>query len=210
MSAAPAYGPGPKVAGILLAAGRSSRMAPRNKLLETIDGTPIVRRVAITALASGVRPLIAVTGFDAARVADALNGLELTIVHNPAYAEGLSTSLRAGLRALPRACDGALVCLGDMPAIENGDMQILIAAFAARGCAGIYVPVRHGRRGNPVLFGAAFFSEMMGLAGDIGAKQLLLRHRDRVTEVEIASDGIFADIDAAPDLARLKKLRSKS
>ena len=173
MSAAPAYGPGPKVAGILLAAGRSSRMAPRNKLLEAIEGTPIVRRVAITALASGVRPLIAVTGFDAARVADALKGLELTIVHNPAYAEGLSTSLRAGLRALPPDCDGALVCLGDMPAIESGDLQILIAAFAARGCAGICVPVRHGRRGNPVLFGAAFFSEMMGLAGDIGAKQLL-------------------------------------
>jgi molybdenum cofactor cytidylyltransferase len=193
-----------KVAGLVLAAGRSSRMAPRNKLLEPIDGMPMVRRVAMTALASGARPVIAVTGFDATRVADALRGLEVTIVHNPSYEEGLSMSLRAGLRALPPDTDGALICLGDMPAIKSGDLKTLMTAFAARGGAGICVPVRHGRQGNPVLFGAALFSEMMGIGGDVGAKQLIARYQECVTEVEMASDGIFADIDAPQDLARLK------
>lgn len=193
-----------KVAGLVLAAGRSSRMAPRNKLLEPIDGMPMVRRVAMTALASGARPVIAVTGFDATRVADALRGLEVTIVHNPSYEEGLSMSLRAGLRALPPDTDGALICLGDMPAINSGDLKTLMTAFAARGGAGICVPVRHGRQGNPVLFGAALFSEMMGIGGDVGAKQLIARYQECVTEVEMASDGIFADVDAPQDLARLK------
>ena len=79
----------------MLAAGRSSRMAPRNKLLEPVDGEPIVARVAGAALESGADPVIVVTGFEAARVAEALARLEVTVVHNPAFAEGLST-LAAG------------------------------------------------------------------------------------------------------------------
>jgi molybdenum cofactor cytidylyltransferase len=79
-------------------------MAPRNKLLEAIDGEPMVRNVANVALASGAHPVIAVTGFDASAVADALRGLRVTIVHNLSYGDGLSTSLRAGFRGLPAAC----------------------------------------------------------------------------------------------------------
>ena len=193
-----------QVAAIVLAAGRSTRMAPDNKLLQVIDGAPVVRHAVSAALASGAHPIIVVTGFDADRVAQALCGLEVSIIHNPAHAEGLSTSLRAGLLALPEGTDGALICLGDMPAIESGDLKTLIAAFAAKGGAGICVPVRHGRRGNPVLWGAASFSEMMALRGDVGAKQLIAGHEACVTEVEMVSDGIFADVDAPSDLARLR------
>jgi molybdenum cofactor cytidylyltransferase len=204
-----ACSPAPKIAGILLAAGRSSRMAPRNKLIETIGGMPVVRRVAIAALAAGVEPLIAVTGFDAEGVGQALDGLALTLVHNKDFVLGLSSSLRAGLRALPPDCDGALICLGDMPAIESDDLRRLLAAFTAAGRDGICVPVCGGRRGNPVLWGAAFLCEMMELHGDAGAKELLIRHSARLTEVEMLSDGIFADIDEAADLERLKRaLRS--
>lgn len=193
-----------RVAAIVLAAGRSSRLAPANKLLEQIDGAPIVRRVAGIALASGADPVIVVTGFDAARVANAVHDLNVTIVHNATFEDGLSSSLRAGLSALPPNSDGALVLLADMPEIESSDLEALMAAFAAKDHQAICVPVRHGRRGNPVLWGAAYFAEMMSLSGDVGAKPLMARHPEHVIEVPAGSNGIFADVDTPSDLARLK------
>ena len=198
---------GVNIAAIVLAAGRSSRMAPHNKLLQAIDGAPMVRRVATVALASGARPVIAVTGYEAGPVAEALRGLGVSIVHNPSFAEGLSTSLQAGLRALPADCDGALICLGDMPGIEVGVLKALMAAFEASGRDAICVPMRQGRQGNPVLWGASYFAEMMAIDGDRGAKPLIARHAARVIEVNVATDGIFEDVDALADLARLKVQR---
>jgi len=189
-----------KIAGIVLAAGCSSRMAPRNKLLESIGGEPVVRHVAAAALASGVLPVAVVTGHDAARVAAALGGLEVTVVANPAYAGGLSTSLRAGLSALPPAIDGALICLGDMPWVEVPVLRALIADFT--GVSAVCVPVHQGRRGNPVLWGSSYFAEMMTLTGDVGAKPLMARHQEHVIEVDVATDSIFADIDVPADLTR--------
>jgi molybdenum cofactor cytidylyltransferase len=191
------------VGSVILAAGRSARMSPRNKLLEEIGGRPVVVRVAEMALASAAKPIVVVTGFEAERLTEALRGLDLTCVHNPDFTAGLSTSLRAGLAALPHDRDGALILLGDMPFVEAGDLEALIAAFAAKGPNSICVPARHGRRGNPILWGRAYFPEMMRLSGDAGAKSLLEVHRERIREVEAASDGIFADIDAPADLARL-------
>ncbi len=150
-----------RIACLVLAAGSSSRMAPRNKLLEPIGGEKMVRRVAATAIASGAEPVIVVTGHEAAAVAGALRGLDVTIVANPDYADGLSTSLRAGLRALPAGIDGALILLGDMPEVEASVLTSLMAAFT--GESAICVPVRHGRSGNPVLWGRSYFAEMMRL-----------------------------------------------
>jgi molybdenum cofactor cytidylyltransferase len=204
MSATPSSRPGPRIAAIVLAAGRSSRMAPRNKLLELVGGKSIVARVAEAAVASGADPVIVVTGFEAPRIAEALCDLKVTIVHNPNFEQGMSTSLRAGLRALPPNSDGALVLLGDMPEVEGSDLEALMAAFAAKGRLAICVPVNCGRRGNPVLWGAAYFAEMMRISGDVGAKQLIAQHHERVTEVAVGSNGIFADVDTPSDLARLK------
>jgi molybdenum cofactor cytidylyltransferase len=193
-----------RAAAIVLAAGRSSRMVGANKLLEQIGREPIVRRVVGIALASGADPVIVVTGFDAARITEALHDLKVNIVHNPAFEEGLSTSLRAGLLALPPASDGSLVLLGDMPEIETSDLEALMAAFSVKGRQAICVPVHDGRRGNPVLWGAAYFVEMMSLTGDVGAKRLLAQHAERLIEVPAGSNGIFADVDTPADLARLK------
>jgi molybdenum cofactor cytidylyltransferase len=192
------------IAAIVLAAGQSSRMGERNKLLQLIDGKPMVACVSETALESGiVCPVIVVAGFEANRVADALQGLDVTIVNNQHYEQGLSTSLRAGLEALPPDCDGALILLGDMPLIEASDIDTLIAAAKDRNA--ICIPVNNGKMGNPILWGAAYFAEMMRLTGDSGAKQLLARHPDSIVEVPIASDRIFTDIDTPSDLARSTK-----
>lgn len=190
-----------KIAAIVLAAGRSSRMAPRNKLLEPINGEPIVRRVAGVALKSGADPVITVTGFDAESVAATLSDLEVTIVHNPAFGDGLSTSLRAGLSAVPLDSDGALILLGDMPGVDAPVLGALMASFTGRDA--ICVPVHQGRRGNPILWGSSYFAKMMQLAGDKGAKTLLTRHAARMTEVAVGSDSIFADVDTPADLAAL-------
>jgi len=192
-----------KIAAIVLAAGRSSRLAPRNKLLETVGGQAIVARIASCAIASGANPVVVVTGFEAARIAEALSDLNVVPVHNSAFAEGLSGSLRTGLETLPADCDGALILLGDMPKIDSSVLTALIAAFAARDA--ICVPVHRGNRGNPILWGAAHFAEMKSLTGDAGAKRLLPRHEARVREVPVASSAIFADVDTPSDLARLKQ-----
>jgi molybdenum cofactor cytidylyltransferase len=192
----------PKIAAIVLAAGRSSRMAPRNKLLERIGGKAIVANVAEAAIASGAKPVVVVTGFEAERVEDALAGLDLNVAYNPAFADGLSTSLRTGVEVLPPDCDGVLVLLGDMPEVGSNELKALIAAFATRDA--VCIPVHQGKRGNPVLWGAPYFPEMLTLAGDVGAKQLIAHHADRVIEVPVSSAGIFADVDTPSDLERLK------
>jgi molybdenum cofactor cytidylyltransferase len=192
-----------RIASIVLAAGSSSRMGLRNKLLEPIGGEPMVRRVAAIAIAGGAQPVVVVTGYEAATVGAALQGLGVTLILNPDYADGLSTSLRAGLSALPSGIDGALILLGDMPEVEASVLSALMASFT--GMSAICVPVRDGRRGNPVLWGSRYFPEMMELTGDFGAKPLMARHEEQLIEVEVATDSIFHDIDAPENLARLKK-----
>jgi len=192
-----------EIAGIVLAAGRSARMAPRNKLLMPIGGMPMIRRVTASVLESGVSPVVVVTGYEADRIVEALNGLDVTSVTNPSYADGISTSLKAGLETVSPTADGVLICLGDMPEIEIPVIHALLAAFT--GPDAICVPVHRGRRGNPVLWGRKYFAEMMALTGDAGAKPLMARHTNSPIGVEVATDSIFEDVDSPADLARLKQ-----
>jgi molybdenum cofactor cytidylyltransferase len=175
-------------------------MAPRNKLLELLDGKPVVAHVVEHAAASGAEPVVVVTGFAAPDVVAAIRD-KVTFAHNADFERGMSTSLRTGLGALPADTEGALVCLGDMPNVEGSVLRALMAAFV--GSSAICVPAHRGRRGNPVLWGRDYFAEMMQLTGDAGAKSLLARHANRVIEVEVGTDGIFQDVDAAEDLTRL-------
>src|SRR5437763_5063052 len=115
--AEPAPEQGHRIAGLILAAGRSTRMGGPNKLLEEINGRPLVRHVAEHVLASRAKPVIVVTGHQKERVERALAGLPMTFVHNPDFADGLSTSLKTGIAAGSADADGAIVCLGDMPQV---------------------------------------------------------------------------------------------
>jgi molybdenum cofactor cytidylyltransferase len=176
-------------------------MAPRNKLLESFAGEPVIVAVVRAALGSGASPVIVVTGHEAPRIAEALRCFEMALVHNPRFADGMSTSLSAGIAALREEHDGALVMLGDMPQVVPADLKALLAAFTeANDRRAICVPVRGGRRGNPVLWGAAHFPDIMRIAGDVGAKHLLAARADNVIEVPAGSDGVLADIDVPADL----------
>src|SRR5438067_6832503 len=195
--------PGPRIAALLLAAGQSRRMGS-NKLLEEIDGRPMVARTAQRLLSSRARPIVAVLGNQADAVDAALGKLPVERVHNPAYAEGLSTSLKRGLAALPPDIDGVIVCLGDMPLVAGRDLDRLIAAFNPLEGRAIVVPTRRGKRGNPVLWAKRFFPEMAALAGDVGARHLIGEHAEFVAEIEMDSDGVLVDIDTPEALAALR------
>jgi molybdenum cofactor cytidylyltransferase len=188
----------PRIDAIILAAGQSRRMGRINKLLAEIDGTPMVVRVVDAVRQSQARNIIVVTGHEAERVRAVLDGREVTFAENTAYADGLSASLTRGLGALAPDADGVLVVLGDMPAVRPSHLDHLIAAFNPIEGRAICVPTTAGKRGNPVLWGAAFFDEMAAVVGDVGARHLIGEHPDEVCEVAIDDDAIFLDIDT-PD-----------
>jgi molybdenum cofactor cytidylyltransferase len=183
------------VAAIILAAGRSTRMGGPNKLLAELNGKPLVRIVTEQALASKASGVIVVTGHQAELVEKALHGLKVKFVRNPDFAGGLASSVKSGIAAVPANADGAVVCLGDMPLIDAHLIDRLIEAFAPDRGNLIAVPVSDGRRGNPVLWSRRFFTELMALDGDIGARHLIAKHGEAVAEVPVEGHGAFLDID---------------
>jgi molybdenum cofactor cytidylyltransferase len=193
------------VAAIILAAGRSTRMGGPNKLLAELGGKLLVRIVTEQALASKAQSVIVVTGHQAEEVERALQGLKVKFVRNPDFAEGLASSVKVGVAAVPASADGAVICLGDMPLIDAQLIDRLIEAFAPDRGNLIAVPVSDGRRGNPVLWSRRFFNELMTLDGDIGARHLIARHSEAVAEVPVEGHGAFLDIDTPQALAEAQR-----
>ncbi|WGD32331.1 molybdopterin-binding/glycosyltransferase family 2 protein [Ancylobacter sp. WKF20] len=188
---------------VVLAAGRGTRMPHAHKLTADLGGAPLLRRAVQAALASHARPVIVVTGHEAERVRGALAGLNVRFVHNPAYAEGLSTSLRAGIGALPPEVDRAVVLLGDMPKVEFGLVDRLAGALNLAEGRLVAVPVSEGRRGNPVAWSRALFGDLMALSGDVGARHLIAANAEAVVEVPVEGEGAFLDIDTREELEAL-------
>jgi molybdenum cofactor cytidylyltransferase len=193
------------VAAIILAAGRSTRMGGPNKLLAELGGKTLVRIVTEQALASKAQGVIVVTGHQAEQVEQALHGLDVKFVHNPDFAEGLASSVKAGIAAVANHADGAVICLGDMPLISAHLIDRLIEAFAPDRGNLIAVPVSDNRRGNPVLWSRRFFNELMTLDGDIGARHLIARHSEAVAEVPVEGFGAFLDIDTPQALEAARR-----
>lgn len=190
------------VAGILLAAGESTRFGADNKLLATVDGESIVRHAARILLEAGLSPVVVVLGHEASRVRDALSGMDLVFADNPAYRAGQSTSVATGVAALQEPVvdvEAVVIALGDMPAVRVETVRRLVGAFrAGRGDA--LAAAFEGRRGNPVLFDARFFPDLADLEGDRGARDLLLGSDDSAL-VETGDPGVLADVDDPADLA---------
>jgi molybdenum cofactor cytidylyltransferase len=189
------------VAAILLAAGRGTRFGTESKLLAQFGGKALVRHVAESAVQSTADPVIVVTGHRAEDVQAELTGLRIQIVHNPLFADGLSTSLKAGFSALPSETRAAIILLGDMPFVRSELIDALIADWQGRGQPAALVPVLKGQRGNPVVLSRALQSAIEGLSGDVGAGSVL-RGRSDVLEWPTKDSAIIQDIDTREEYAK--------
>ena len=194
---------GPRVGAVVLAAGRSSRMGA-NKLIEVLEGVPLVARVVDTALEAGATPVVVVTGHQREAVEGALGDRPVERAHNPRWEEGMGTSLAVGIRALEGRVDGVLVCLGDMPRVAADGLRSLLSAFRSGEAAAAWVPVHGGKRGNPVLWAASWFPRLAAIEGDRGARLLLAELEDEVVEVAVSDAGVLLDVDTRAALEQAR------
>ncbi|WP_313668404.1 NTP transferase domain-containing protein [Sandarakinorhabdus sp.] len=185
-----------RVGAVLLAAGRSSRFGAGHKLLAPWRGKPLVAHAVDAIAAAGLPPPIVVLGHDEAAVRAALAGYDVQFVAAPDWADGMGHSLAAGIAAVPADWDAALICLGDMPAVEPA----LIAALAAAP-GELVVPLWDGRRGHPVRWPRAAFARLLALTGDTGGKAAMGDFT--VTEIAAPSAACLVDIDTPTALAKL-------
>ena len=185
---------------MVLAAGQGARFQG-TKLLATIDDVPVVR-VVVDYVLRAVDRVVVVLGHDADRVGAAVTARPVQLVNNPRYADGMGTSIAAGVRALPEEIDAVLIALADQP-VGVDVITSLIAAYQQRG-GGIVAPVYDGVRGNPVILDRRFFPELMALTGDRGARDLIDRHAEQLTAVPFAFPPPL-DIDTQDDLQKLQR-----
>jgi molybdenum cofactor cytidylyltransferase len=204
-------GSGPRIAAVVLAAGSSRRMEGSNKLLAEVHGRPVIARVVSAVLGSRARKVVVVTGHDAAGLREALqregvlDGVEL--VHNSAYGDGMSTSLRAGIAALGSDVDAALIVLGDLPRLRAAHVDAVAQAFVPGAERDLCAPVFDGRRGHPVLFPARCFPALLAVTGDQGGRDVLRDQAQRVQRVPVADDGVLVDVDTPADLEAARSAR---
>lgn len=185
------------LAGVILAAGTSSRFGSENKLLIPVDGTPLVRR-AVAPFIDVLDRVFVVLGYMATEVREAVADLPVTCVLNRDYADGQATSVRRGLAAIGSNVNGVVIGLGDMPAINPTTVSYLCEAFDA-GAGDPVAAAFNENRGNPVLFGSQHFDKLHNLTGDTGARSILFSSKTTVL-VETNDPGVRKDIDSRDDL----------
>jgi molybdenum cofactor cytidylyltransferase len=188
------------ITAVVLAAGAASRFGSQ-KLLAPFRGATLIQRTVENVLASQVSETLVVLGRDGEDVRRALAGLPVRFVANPDFRRGLSTSLRAGVEALEPSTRAAIIVLGDQPGV-TADIIDQVIEESRRSRQPIVVPEYAGTRGNPVMFDATIFGELLTIAGDQGARAVIARDATRVATVSFPFD-MPADVDTPEDHARL-------
>jgi len=188
---------GVSVGAILLAAGQAKRMGKNgpHKLLAEFDGVPLVRRAAIVLLASNATPIVAVTGHRQEEIEEAMTGLDITTLYNPSYLTGMASSVACGVSHPQIAdCDGVLVLLADMPGIATKHIDSLVKAFKNSGGEAIVRASFDGKLGHPVLFPRMLYDRLIGLSGDVGARELIADSKLPVILIDIGPAALL-DVD---------------
>lgn len=193
-----------KIAGIILAAGGSTRMGVPKLTLEW-HGSPLIHWVVRITLAAGCSPVIVVTGANAGAVEESLAELPVQFAHNPNWENGQSTSVRTGIEALSKDVDAAVIMLGDQPQIPLNVIQTLISLFGEETPPPpILVTAIGEKRANPVLFDRAMFPVLTGLEGDAGARTIFSRYP--VQLIPFDNPDLKLDVDSPEDYRRLMEL----
>ena len=190
-----------RVAGVLLAAGTSSRMG-RNKLFLRLGGTSVLRRAVATAREAGFDPVLVVLGHESDRALAELEGLSCTPVLNQEYASGMNTSVRAGISAVPADATGAVLMLADMPFVTAGMLRSLVDRYRA-GEEPLVVSTYGEVLAPPIFYGRRLFGELRALDGDGCGKRVVKAHRAEAIEVEWPPSAL-TDLDVPDDLERVR------
>jgi molybdenum cofactor cytidylyltransferase len=194
------------ISAILLAAGESKRMGLPKQLLEW-QGKTLLQHVLESLIKSDADEVILVLGYEADLIKKTLPALPIKIVVNPAYTQGMASSLRQGLLAMDPGSEAFLVLLADQPGIGREIINGVIRAFQQTDPKrGIVRPVYRGTRGHPVLIGIQYLREALQLQGDMGARQILLNHPEDVLEVDVDQDVVVKDIDTPEEYRKYKEL----
>lgn len=196
-----------RFAALILAAGASTRFAGGHKLLADFRGKPLIAHVFKLAISAPLDFRLVVTGARVGEIAALADAAGLRSLHNSEFAAGLSTSLRAGLAALPPDCDGAIVLLGDMPLIRPETLRAILAVAETNPAFTAIIPTHEGKWGHPVLLKRALFDDLAMLTGDQGARKLLQSRKDVLT-FEVDDPGILADLDTREALNSLENINN--
>jgi len=196
----------PVISAIILAAGESRRIG-RPKLLLPLGQRTILEQTIDSYLGSKVSEVIVVVGDRAEEITSLISDRPVKVVKNPAYRQGMSTSIRAGLKVSSAKTSAVILVLADQPFIDARTINLLMEAFDAHS-KGIALPVYQGRRGHPVIFDIKYIEELLRLKGDIGGREIIARYPDDVLEVIVDCEGVTIDIDTM-DLYHLEKEKQK-
>ena len=180
---------------VVLAAGCSSRNKLGNKLLLPFANSSVLGTALACYLAQSWSGVWLVLGHQRHELEQHVAQLELNRVYNADYRQGMASSLVCGVRAAGYQEQGYAIALGDMPLIQPDTLSRLQQALHRLGPEAIVVPVADGRRGHPVLFGVDHRAGLLALRSDRGARPLMLQYPERVVEVAVQDQGIFADVD---------------
>lgn len=193
--------PQASLAAVLLAGGASRRFGPENKLLASIAGTPLLRRVAQEILGAGIRDVIVVTGADHDAYVRALDGLPVRFAPNAAWDEGMGGSIASGVRLVADSADGVFIVPGDLPNLTEAMFRRLAHEFQAHGARKVVVPVTaDGAQRNPVLWPRSALAALAALTGTRGGKSVLDTLAAERLDVAFDDAALFADIDTQADL----------
>jgi len=192
------------IAALLLAAGASRRMG-RSKLQLDLKGRSVLERAVDGLLASPVELVLVIVAPGASGAPLDRSDSRLRVLSNPQPEEGMASSIRVGMKALPREVRALLLALADKPLVRPETVTAVVERFEATAAAIVY-PTYQGRQGHPVLVAPALFAALSGLQGDVGAKSLLRKYAAQSAAVECDDPGVLLDIDTPGDYAKAQKL----
>ncbi len=190
-----------KMMGVILAAGNSTRMGKDNKLLKNIDGTPLIRNIALEISKSNLDSCSIVLGYQSDKVADVIKDLNINLILNPLWKKGQASSLKAALNSLTPSYSDLLIMLGDLPGIKSGHINRIIEEHLSseNRTSKITIPSFKGQKGNPVIWGRAFFHDLSNLEGDVGGRVLFGQHPAAINLIEMDDPSVVTDTDTPED-----------
>ena len=193
------------ISAVILAAGESKRMGKQNKLLLPVAGEALLVKLIKSVCDSDVGQVIVVIGHEAEKIRRKLNNFPLSFVYNPNFSEGMTTSIKSGVKEVSPDCDGYMICLADMPFINTSEINKLIHAYAQNRIKEkrlVVVPVYQGHRGNPVLFSTEFREDILEHKMEYGCKGVIMKNFESVKEIEMDDDSMLLDVDTLEDYQR--------